>query len=113
MHKNLSTTGSGPTGDIHPNTAWPAASSNTNRPTTSSFCRRVHSTVTALLQRISIGATTNAPPMSPSHHVNHTDPARAHVVVPASSRLATPNVALTAVLTRPASAVYRNESRAP
>src|SRR5262252_8925765 len=105
MHRNLSTTGSGPTGEIHPNTAWPARSTSANRHAASTFCRPVHWTGTALLHRISIGATTNAPPMSPNHHVDHTTRARSHFAVPASSRLATPNVALTAVLTRPASAV--------
>ena len=36
--------------------------------------------------------------MSPSHHVRHSDGARAHVVAPPISRLVTPMIALTSVL---------------
>src|SRR5262249_1355846 len=59
------------------------------------------------------GATTNAPPMSPSHQVSQMGPKPDQRAAPPSARLVTPNVALIAVLTAPASRTKRNVSIAP
>src|SRR5262249_4202192 len=53
-----------------------------------------------------------APAMSPSHHVSQISPNRAQLACPASARLATPTVALTAVATPPASAANTKKLRA-
>jgi len=50
--------------------------------------------------------------MSPSHHVSQIWPNRVQPACPASARLATPTVALTAVATPPASAANTKNPRA-
>src|SRR2546430_17359862 len=56
-----------------------------------------------VLHRTNSGATTSAPPTSPSHQVSQIEPNLAHEAKPVSERLATPTVALTVGLTIPAS----------
>jgi hypothetical protein len=58
---------------------------------------RLNEKTLALAQRMIIGATTNWPPTSPSHHVNQMSPNFDGSAYPASTRLATPTVALITV----------------
>jgi hypothetical protein len=110
MHRNLSTSRSGFTGLSQPNTAWAQASSNVNSTAASIFRARVHVSGVGTLHSRSTGATSSAPPMSPSHHVSQMLPNRSQLDVPPSTRLKPPTVALSAVLTTPASAANRNAS---
>ena len=89
-------------GSTGPNTSQPeatstsaiaAASSRASRPCCQRGCRTHNS---------STGATTNAPPRSPSHQVSQMRGAASGEAKPAHTRLPTPRVALTAVPTRPA-----------
>src|SRR5262249_56047057 len=58
------------------------------------------------------GATTRAPPASPSHQVSQTVPYADQGTFPPSARLVTPRVALTMVAPPAARSVYRKISRA-
>jgi hypothetical protein len=61
--------------------------------------------------RISGGATTSAPPRSPSHHVHPMAATSSRAATPPSSRLVTPNVALTGALATAAISAKRNTLR--